>query len=364
MLAANFQPVKDIEILARNLGSHHLGAGMDIFTNEFPVLKPGQIALLSLDSDYSHEWIRKHLYRLAYNFRGMAIADLGYVKQPTQGTQSIRQVISDLLILGVFPIIIGGTGSAQIMDFVAGTDAAKPIRELTIIDEQVRFEGQNNYLGLLMGAGGSSKIHFNVVGCQAHFVPDIYHKVFPNHQLELLGLGRSRQDLAELEPLMRQSDLIQIHLSALRQTEAPAVKAGSPSGFTTEELCQLSRYAGLSDHLNALGIFDYFPPQDNSEQTAQVVAQLIWYFIDGYYNRTGKTPEDRQQMTKYLVFSKVLGDSIVFWKSRVSGRWWMQLLSSDGKQPAETELIPCTVKDYSLACQGEIPERLLKVLQR
>ena len=359
MLAAYFQPVRDLERLAGNPGSHQLIAGMDIFTDKFPELIPGQLVLFSVDSGYSHDWVRKYLYRLASNFRGLAIADLGYVKPTTHPTHSIRQVISELLILGVFPIIIGGTGPAQIMDFVAGTDAAKPIHELSIIDEQVRFEGPENYLGRLMEAGGSARIHFNVVGCQAHFVPDIYHKVFPDHKLELIGLGKSRQDLSEIEPLMRQSDLLQIHLSALRQTEAPAVKVGSPSGFTTEELCQLSRYAGLSEQLKALGIFDYFPPLDNSEQTAQVIAQLIWYFIDGYYNKTGKIPEDRQQMTKYVVFSKVLGDSIVFWKSNLSGRWWMQLLAS-----SEPELIPCTIKDYSMACQGEIPERLLKILQR
>lgn len=364
MLADYFAPVKDLEILTRDLGIHHLGATMDIHYRDFPSLKKGQLAIISFDKHFSHQQLRKHLYKLATHSKGTTIADLGYVKKTDHPQKTNREILCHLWTKGIFPIVLGGADNSEILDWFAGATAALPLKEISILDEQVRFEGDNNYLGLLMEANQHKTIRYNIVGCQAHYVPSIYHKVFPNQQLDLYGLGSSRKELSELEPLFRQSDLLQVHLSVLKQSEAPAVRSGSPSGFLCEELCQLSRYAGMSDRLKGLGVFGYYPTLDHAEQTAQVVAQLIWYFLDGYHNKMEAEPEGLKYMTKYLVFSKVLGDSIVFWKDRKSGRWWMQLKTTEAQPDEAPELIPCTIKDYSLACQEEIPDRLLKALQQ
>ena len=69
-----------------------------------------------------------------------------------------------------------------------------------------------------------------------------------------------------------------------------------------EEICQIMRYAGLSDKLSSLGIYEVNPKLDRQSLTAQLAAQMIWYFIDGYYFRKHDFPSKEQDdFVKYIV---------------------------------------------------------------
>ena len=54
--------------------------------------------------------------------------------------------------------------------------------------------------------------------------------------------------------------------------------------INSEESCKMMHYAGLSDKLSAVGLFEYGQSLDENFQTAQLLAQMIWYFIEGYVN--------------------------------------------------------------------------------
>ena len=45
------------------------------------------------------------------------------------------------------------------------------------------------------------------------------------------------------------------------------------------------RYAGLSDKITSVGIFEYNQNLDVNGQTAFLLAQMIWYFIEGFIFR-------------------------------------------------------------------------------
>jgi formiminoglutamase len=59
-----------------------------------------------------------------------------------------------------------------------------------------------------------------------------------------------------------------------------------------EEACAICRYAGISDKVSSFGIYEYNPAADIEEQTAQLIAQMIWYFIEGVNQRKGDIPSD------------------------------------------------------------------------
>src|SRR6185503_7021504 len=143
-------------------------------------------------------------------------------------------------------------------------------------------------------------------------------------------------------------------ISAIKNSDAPAGNC-SPNGFTGEEACILSRYAGMSPVLNTFGIYGYNFESDVKELTAKQIAQMIWYFIDGKSRSKQETKfEDRHNFNEYnTAFAEV---ETVFLQSKKTGRWWMQL--------PDKKIIACSYKDYLDASNNETPERWLRAQER
>jgi formiminoglutamase len=133
-----------------------------------------------------------------------------------------------------------------------------------------------------------------------------------------------------------------------------------------EEACQICRYAGLSDKLKAFGTFGFRGDFDRQGQTAQTTAQMIWYFLEGLLQRKGDFPASLDGLTEYIVERKGYDPPLKFWKSRRSGRWWVQVSTPSVEAgPVQQRLVPCSHNDYLAACQqDELPERILNILKR
>ena len=115
------------------------------------------------------------------------------------------------------------------------------------------------------------------------------------------------------------------------------------------------RFAGLSPHVNTIGIYGYRPDLDVQDLTAKQISHMIWYLIDGKSRGQREAGlDDRDSFTEYhTAFAEV---ETVFLKSRKTNRWWMQL--------PDKNYIACSYKDYLLASSNEIPERWLRAQER
>jgi formiminoglutamase len=219
---------------------------------------------------------------------------------------------------------------------------AKALVNLAVIDETFRRE---TVYGQLLMPRHPLLFHFGLLGVQVHqTAPELLEMIAKNN-FDLVRLGKSRAALEETEPILRDADLLAFHLNALKQSEAPGVLQPSPSGFFVEEACQLCRYAGMSDKLTSFGIYGFTPENDKEGQTAQVLAQMIWYFLEGFFNRK-------------------LNYQLTFWKSNKSGRWWMQVPVATKRKYERHRLVPCSFQDYQSACREELPERLMQAMGR
>ena len=136
------------------------------------------------------------------------------------------------------------------------------------------------------------------------------------------------------------------------------------SGFYGEEICQMAKYAGLSDNLSSFGIFELFPEFDKYNQTSHLMAQSIWYFIQGFYERKKDYPVvDIKNHIKYIVNLEKLKHELIFYKSQASQRWWMEI--PEIKKNKKTKYyISCSHSDYIKSCEGEIPDRWWKAFQK
>ena len=203
--------------------------------------------------------------------------------------------------------------------------------------------------------------NLGLIGYQTHLTPPDTLHFFRKKNYDLVRLGIAKQDLGQIEPTIRGADTIYLNLSALKQSEAPGRWHNTPNGFSAEEACQLCFYSGMSDRLSSFGIYGYRQEIDRNFQTAQLIAHMIWYLLDGIYNRKKDFPVSTDGMIEYIVSFKDYEHNATFWKSTRSGRWWIQI---DTRKEGQYELIPCSYEDYKLACKDQLSERILNVFER
>jgi hypothetical protein len=160
--------------------------------------------------------------------------------------------------------------------------------------------------------------------------------------------------------------MISFDLSAIRSSDARGNANATPNGFYGEEACQICRYAGMNDKLSSIGFYEFNPAYDSNGQTAFLLAQMVWYFIDGFYNRKKEHP--MLPKSHYITYRANLKDGsheLVFIKSKKSDRWWMQVPYPTGLSKNERHhLVPCRYEDYQLANSGEMPDLWWRTYQK
>ncbi len=357
--------------IATNLFSLHelttytFGRKIQLHAETLPNLEQTRIALLGT-REAEMDAIRQALYTMSFPFQQLLIADLGNTRKSDNAF--LIPLLKELLDSQIIPVLISPDPN-QILALYKAFQSLQShinfnaVEERLLLDETKKGNG-NFYLNDILLNTRSRLFHFGAIGCQTHYTsPAVFQFLEKNH-FDCMRLGAARADLSEVEPIVRDGDLMTFHLNALKMADAPGVANATPSGFTVEEACQICRYAGMSDKLKAFGIVGFDKALDQNAQTAQAVAQMIWYFVEGFYNRKNDFPASNDGLTEYIVDFKGIEYQLVFWKSQRSGRWWMQVPVKIGKKYNRHRLIPCSYNDYKLACQDELPERLLNAYKR
>jgi len=382
-----FDPV-DEQIIKKDFQAYTNAIGTKIRTyfsaSEFPSLEGIDIALIGVKEErgclrnegtaLAPDYVRKHFYRLFEGPYNMKIADLGNIKQglSVEDTYSaVKTIIADLLQSRIIPVVIGGSQDITYPAYLAYEHIGQIIN---IVSVDYAFDLGNNenetnsrsYLSKIILHKPNFLFNYTNIGYQTYFVDQEAISLMEKLFFDAYRLGAIRSDLEEVEPMVRNADLMSFDISAIRQSDAPGNGNASPNGFYGEEACQITRYAGISDKLSCIGFFETNPIFDNHEQTSHLVAQMIWYFVEGFYNRKHDFPlKDKESFLKYRVSIENHKQEIVFYKSKKSDRWWMEVPYSDGMSKFERHhLVPCSFKDYMAACSEEMPDRWWQFYQK
>jgi arginase family enzyme len=316
----------------------------------------------------SPDIIRKYLYSLYNHHSSCKILDLGNIrsgKTLDDTYQALSDIVAFLLQHAIIPVIFG---SSQDMMY----PIAKAIKE-TIANPTIACIDSRLDVGLKNELHNHSTLKFIdskivphkiiVIGSQTYLVSTdesdyIEHEKHTNYRL-----GKIREDFKKTEPLLRDSHFTVFDLSATRQCDAPGNNFTSPNGLTGEESCQLAKYAGLSEKTKAFFVCEYNPIPDINEQTAHLSAQLLWHFIDGFYNRKNDYPnESIENLQKYVLNSDDFGVNFIFYKSTRTDRWWIEITNDIDR--SLSFLTPCNYEDYVLACQNLVPDIYLQEKSR
>ena len=85
---------------------------------------------------------------------------------------------------------------------------------------------------------------------------------------------------------------------------------------------------------------------------------MIWYFVEGFYHRRNDAQFKENDYIKYVVSMPSEPETLVFFKSKISEKWWLEVPYPQGKgHYARNCIIPCGYSDYENANQGILPER-------
>jgi len=151
-------------------------------------------------------------------------------------------------------------------------------------------------------------------------------------------------------------------MMAVKSSDSGNFNFFNPNGFDGREICALSRYAGLSDRVSSFGIFNH----NNTKTESLLIAQILWYFIEGYHFRANEYPfVSKESYFKYIV--PVLDEEdLVFFKSDKSDRWWIEVPQNTSVNDIvkRKSLLPCSYEDYLSATEQQVPERWWKAIKK
>jgi arginase family enzyme len=345
------------------------GAGIAIIgLPEFRGMNRGGDLTLDLNKFRSYFWnLKKHA-------ADVKIVDLGNIipGATLDDTYSlVMEIGKELIRQTTIPVFIGGSQDLTVAMYRSFASMNQLINMVNI-DSRIDLGAPGaamdatTWLGHLVMEKPNFLFNYSNIGYQSYFVGseavDLMRKLY----FDTFRLGQVRADISEIEPAIRAADLITTDLSAIRQADGPASTKPGPNGFSGEEMCQAMMYAGLSDRVSALGIFEYDEAADVTGQSAHLMAQMVWYFAEGVSLRKDDLPgEDEENFTRYRVTIPEQEDELVFMKNRRSGRWWIEH-PVDGKNArfSRHHYLPCSIRDYEQACRNEVPERWWQAIHK
>jgi formiminoglutamase len=316
------------------------------------------------DASYNNgpDAIREQLYKL-YNWHpSIKIADAGNILQGASVDDTraaLRTVLAELHEAGKIVIVLGGSHDLTMQQYEVFKRAKQMINATVVdmlvdLDETESVTSRSFLMDMLTGTPNFMG-HYSHVGFQSYYAHPRMVETLDKLRFDFFRLGKARTQMDEIEPVLRHSHLFSFDMNAIRYSDAPINVNGSPNGFTGDEACLLTRYAGMSDKLTSFGIYGYDDKRDTHRMTAKLISQMLWYFIDGVLVR--KSEASLQDEKEFVSFHVSFTDNdTVFMKSKRTNRWWM-------KMPNQS-YVPCSYMDYQLASNDEIPERWLREQER
>jgi arginase family enzyme len=353
--------------------------------NDFPSLEHADLAIIGVGEDRNSffnngcglapDSIRKEFYKLFQGNFKLKLVDLGNILNghSIEDTYfALTTILTDLLERNIVPIILGG---GQDLTFAQYKAYEKLGRIINIAAVDAQFDigtsgeklGSRSYMSHIILQQPNYLFNYTNIGFQTYYVDQHAITLMKNLYFDTYRLGMVRANMEEVEPMVRNADMISVDIGGIRASDAPGNANASPNGFYGEEICQIMRYAGLSDKLTSIGIYELNPRLDRQAVTAQLASQMIWYFIDGFYSRKGDFPPDKKNdLIKYIVTMKDFKDEVVFYQSHKSERWWMEvpIRAKHRERYERHHLVPCSYQDYQIACQNALPDRWWQTYQK
>ena len=311
--------------------------------------------------------IRRQFYQLYAWRKDVRIIDLGNLRlgNSIEDTyRAVSEVIAFLVENNVVPIILGGSNDLafanyrayEMMERVANVVAIDSCFDLGNENKPIRSDA---YVNKMVLQQPNFLLNYANIGFQSYMNSPESVNMMESLFFETYRVGVMRRNLEEVEPRVRTADMVSLDISAVRRPDAPGCPHNSSNGFYGEEICQIAKFVGLSDKLSSFGIYEYDPTLDFNNQTSQLIAHILWYFVEGFIFRQSEGQfKNKNDYRQFNISVTGALDELVFFNSRKSGRWWVIVpIYQKDKDQVQHYYLPCSQRDYQLACEDKISDR-------
>ena len=308
---------------------------------------------------------RKEFYSLCYGDWNVNILDLGDLINGDNynDTYFAFKVISDELLKQNVKLIVVGGGNDFAYPLYQSLSKIHSRLNISSIDNRFDFGkiekefNSNSYMSKIIMDNNNCLNHFCNIGFQTFLNSQEEMDLLNKLNFEFHRIGKINRDIQKVEPLLRDTHFLSIDFKSIKASELNFAHNFS-NGFESDQICSISRYAGLSNSISAIGFFELL----NSSISSSLLSQAIWYFIEGFCLRIEETPKSKN-FNGYTYNVLCEGTNLKFYNSELSQKWWVEFLD-DKKNSHKNELIPCSKKDYLKACDELLSDRLLLLLRR
>lgn len=316
--------------------------------------------------------VRKAFYKLFPGNWLHPMADLGDIQRGNTVEDTyfaLSQVVSSLVNANIVPVIIGGSQDLTYANYRAYDKISSMVNIVNIdksfdLGDSSKPINNGSYLGKIILEKPYNLFNYTAIGFQTYFNSQEEIDLMEKLYFESYRLGDISQSIGLVEPLLRDADIVTLDLNSVKSSEVSFNQKYSPNGFNGREICAISRYSGISNKVSSFGIFEYNPSNDD-QATAMLVAQIIWYFIEGFNCRVND--DDFSNQSNYQKFTVLVEDEeLVFYKSKKTGRWWIEIpfVEYSNTKSQQHPLLACMYEDYETATKGTIPERWFKAYKK
>ena len=377
MIAEYLLPVNNEIVDFKNkLSPLAIGKAITIYGDDQSILKGFDIALIGLSesrksSEVNKKYIdinsfRKEFYSLFCGDWNVNIIDMGDVingEDISDTYFALKTINESLLEKNIISFFIGGTQDLTFPLYQAFAKKGDYVN-LTSIDNKFDF-GQikkdfdsSSYMSKILMEKDNKLNHYCNLGFQTFLNSQEEIDLLEKLQFESHRLGKINKKIDLIEPSLRYTDLLSIDFRSVKASELNFIH-NYPNGFESSEICSIARYAGMSDRISCVGVFEVF---QNSISSA-LLAQAVWYFIEGFSLRIIEDPKSENFKGKSYHMD-LENHQIKFYQSDISQKWWFELIEENNNKLMDVSLYPCGHEDYLEACNDDISDKLLLSLKR
>ena len=374
-----FKSIHPIEFSKNSIGSI-----VDSHINSFPEWESSDIVFLSVNenrgcsshkkNEIDHYSIRNKLYNFMWE-GSLTISDLGILDPGStlKDTYSaLKEITFEIQKKSKLLVLLGGSQDLTFANYLGYERLEQPINltcidhSLDVVVDKEQEISHKNYINHLLLHSPNNLFNFSILGCQQYYVGPDELRFFDELFFDYVRLGELQNAISKSEPILRNTDLLSVDLSSLRNSEFKNSIYNHPNGFFGNEMCQMIKYAGLSDKVSSVGFYN-LSSDDISEVDSELVAQLIFFLIMGFSQRKNDFPAgSKKELIKYSVYHEDSKHNLIFHKSKMTDRWWLEVPYPPTKdfKFERHHLIPCNYEDYKIAQNGVIPDLWWKTYRK
>ena len=300
--------------------------------------------------------IRREFYKLSQLDFDIPIIDLGDLvsgKTPQDSHYILQEVLSVCHQKGAIPVIVGGSNELAFSLFSALNYHQQDINYTQISnlvslkqDEEIH---ESTFLSKILGSKNFSVKNYHHLGYQKHLNEMDSVNLIKEVQFDIIRLAEMMNSTEKTEPYFRKADLVTINCDAIETFSEAFSMNPQVNGLNRREICAYMKEIGLSEKLKSVGIFNYNIYSD-SQLNHQLLAQMIWYLIEGI-NIQKSHPKEKS----YETFFVLINDEQYAFKRDVFNNLWYF-----GEDENIDNCIPCSRSDFDEAKRGFLSPRFTR----